>query len=275
MPPQALLPRIDTEVLREHASWLVDEHYDPSDGMVKLSIHSWLLRTPHHNILIDACAGNHKIRNRPETADFNQQDTPYLKRLASTGARPEDIDFVMCTHLHVDHVGWNTRLDNGVWVPTFPNAKYLFSEIDYEYWNTDNRVAAEPYANEESFVDSVLPVVTAGQAELISDLHAIEDDVIVRARPGHTPGHTNVELGQDGKDAIFSGDTMHHALQVYYPDLSSGFCELPEQGRQTRRALLERCADQSTIILPAHFGAPHVGRVRSTTQGFAFDFIDP
>ncbi len=272
-PAQMLLPRLQAEALAEHAAWLEGPHYSAAEGVLFLSIHSWLLRTPHHTILIDTCAGNHKPRTRPEQADFANLDTPYLERLSVAGVQPAEIDYVFCTHLHVDHVGWNTRLDNGQWVPTFPDARYLFSRTDYEYWHVDNRQGADPHANDGVFEDSVLPVVTAGLAELIGGSYAIEDDVIIRPQPGHTPGHLTLELGIEGADAVFSGDIMHHPIQVYYPDCSSCFCELPEQARQTRHRLLERCADTRTIVLPGHFAAPHMGRVQSSASGFRFEFV--
>ena len=269
IPPTVLLPRLDPAVLEEHRGWLVPDHMTP-DGLLRLSIHSWLLRTPHHLILIDACAGNHKPRSRPEQAGFANLDTPYLERLAAAGARPQDIDYVCCTHLHVDHVGWNTRLADGRWAPTFPNARYLFSRADCEYWDPRRRAGADPHPNDGVFEDSVRPVLEAGQAVLVDGGYAIADDVRLVHRPGHTPGHITVELGGETPRAIFTGDIMHHALQVTYPDWSSCFCELPEQARQTRRALLERVADRDTLLLPAHFGAPHAGRIVSAGDRFRF-----
>ena len=133
IPLDVLLPRLEPEFLKRHIDWLVHGHYDPVTGLAPLSIHSWLLRTRHQTILVDACAGNHNPRRSDAQADFSNLEMPYLERLTAAGATPVEIDFVMCTHLHVDHVGWNTRLDNGRWVPTFPNAKYLFSKTEFDY----------------------------------------------------------------------------------------------------------------------------------------------
>ena len=234
-----LLPDLTPEFLEGHEDWLAPDHYDPETGLDPLSIHSWLLRTKHHSILVDACVGNHKPRVSDEQAEFADLETPYLERLRAAGATPEDIDIVMCTHLHVDHVGWNTRLDNGRWVPTFPNAKYLFSRTDYDCWNVDNGAGVDPSVNAGPFQVSVLPIVEAGQAELIEDSHEIEDDVVVHPRPGHTPGHVNLHIGTGGSCAIFNGDIMHHPIQAYQPIWSSCFCELHEMARQTRHELLE------------------------------------
>ena len=149
-------------VVEEHAGWLAPDHYDPASGMLKLSVHSWLLSVGGKRILIDACVGNHKTRAARKMWDM--LDTPWLARLAAAGARPEQIDMVMCTHLHVDHIGWNTRLDNGRWVPTFPNAKYVFSTQDYEHYLALDRDPATGPVNGGSFRDSVLPVVAEAPA---------------------------------------------------------------------------------------------------------------
>jgi len=275
IPLNILLPRLDPEFLDAHLGWLAPGHYDPETGLAPLSIHSWLLRTQHHTILVDACAGNDKPRVREEQADFANLKTPYLERLQAAGVRPEEVDIVMCTHLHVDHVGWNTRLENDRWVPTFPNAKYLFSKTDYDYWDVTNRVGADPSVNDGPFEDSVLPIVEAGQAELIEGSHEIEDAVVIHQRPGHTPGHINLHIGGGDHRAIFSGDIMHHPIQAYQPNWSSCFCELHEQARQTRHKLLQSCADEPTVLLPAHFAAPHMARVKSDGDGFALDWVSP
>lgn len=274
IPLNILLPRIQEELLEKQFSWMVPRHYDPKTGLAPLSIHSWLLKTPHHKILIDTCAGNHKQRTREEQADFANLDTPYLEILEAAGASPADIDFVLCTHLHVDHVGWNTKLKNGAWVPTFPNAKYLFSKTDYDYWNIENRLGADPHPNDGPFEDSVLPIVQAGQAELVDKEYHIEDQVVIQPNPGHSPGHITLLVGKGDNEGLFSGDIMHHPIQVYHPNWSSCFCEIPEMARQTRHKLLESCADKPTIILPAHFAAPHAVRIVSNKTGFAAKWLN-
>jgi hypothetical protein len=148
------------EIVAEHMGWMVPDHYDPKSGYLKLSIHSWLLEVGGKKILIDTCVGNHKSRkHRPFWDDLN---TPYLERLATAGCEPEDIDLVMCTHLHVDHVGWNTRLDNGRWVPTFPNAKYVWSKTDFEHFSAIDRDPEKGPAIGGAMRDSVYPIVEAG-----------------------------------------------------------------------------------------------------------------
>ena len=275
IPLDVLLPRLEPEFLKRHIDWLVHGHYDPVTGLAPLSIHSWLLRTRHQTILVDACAGNHKPGRSDAQADFSNLETPYLERLTAAGATPVEIDFVMCTHLHVDHVGWNTRLDNGRWVPTFPNAKYLFSKTEFDYWSAENQAGGEFSPNKSPFDVSVAPVMDAGLAQLIDGRHEIEDNVVIHPRPGHTPGHVNLHIGKGDDRAIFSGDIMHHPIQAYRPDWSSRFCESHELACQTRLNLLEACADEPTIVLPAHFNSPHMVRVTSDTDGFSLAWIAP
>ena len=153
------------EIVAEHMRWMVPDHYDPASGFLKLSIHSWLLEIGGRKILIDTCVGNHKSRkHRPF---WDQLNTPYLERLAAAGVKPEDIDMVMCTHLHVDHVGWNTRLDNGRWVPTFPNAKYVWSKTDFDHFSAIDRDPEKGPAIGGAMRDSVFPIVEAGLCQMV------------------------------------------------------------------------------------------------------------
>jgi glyoxylase-like metal-dependent hydrolase (beta-lactamase superfamily II) len=171
--------------------------------------------------------------------------------------------------LHVDHVGWNTRLDNGRWVPTFPNAKYLFARTEYAHYEQENRKAP---VNDGSFNDSVLPVVEAGRAVMIDDGHQLDDCMLVKLAPGHTPGHITIRLASDGQEALFTGDIMHHPLQVYRPDWNSGFCLDQAAARATRRKVLEHCCEHGSLMLPAHFAAPHGGYISAKGDRFAIRF---
>lgn len=269
-----MLPGLDLALLEQHRHWLEPDHRDPVTGLLMISLHSWLLRIEDRTVLIDACVGNDKERLRPETAEFHRQRTPYLERLRAAGVAPEDIDFVLCTHLHVDHVGWNTRLENGRWVPTFPNARYLFSRREYEHWRPENRTHIAGHPNDGVFEDSVLPVVEAGLVDLIDGQHVPLAGLEIEPAPGHTPGHVMVALQSGGQHALFTGDLMHHVLQVYAPQVSSAFCEDPAAAATMRQEVLARCCDRDVLLLPAHFGAPHAGRVVSRRGGFAFQFID-
>lgn len=271
-PPDRYFVGFERELIERHLGWLVPNHYVPEHDALITSVHSWLIRTPHHTILLDCCAGNHK--HRPWWPRFNQLDTPFLERLHAAGARPEDIDIVLCTHLHADHIGWNTVLRDGLWVPTFPNAKYLFSRKENDFWDPrSNLELAEDPPRKFAYRDSVLPVVEAGQAQLVEGIHAIDDMLLIEPAPGHTPGHVLLKLGAGGADGVFCGDVLHHPLQVYAPHWNSQFCLLPDEARATRRRVLEHCAESDALLFPTHFGAPHVVAIASRAGGFTARFV--
>jgi glyoxylase-like metal-dependent hydrolase (beta-lactamase superfamily II) len=254
------------ELVEPHMGWMAPDHYDPASGYLKLSVHSWLIEVGGRTILIDTCVGNHKPR--PARPQWHQLETPYLRRLAAAGVKPEQIDMVMCTHLHVDHVGWNTKLDNGRWVPTFPNARYVFSKTDYDHFHTLDRDPAKGPANHGSFRDSVLPVVDAGLAQMIDGAQALDEHLAIDPAPGHTPGHVVFSFASQGAQALFCGDVIHHAIQVYHPEWNSFACADGPTARQSRRALLERCAGSGALLAPGHFGAPFVCHVDHAKEGF-------
>jgi glyoxylase-like metal-dependent hydrolase (beta-lactamase superfamily II) len=258
-------PDWSEHVAQEHAAWLAPEHYDAASGFLKLSVHSWLLTVGGKRILIDACVGNHKPREKRPMWDM--LDTPYLARLAAAGARPEQIDMVMCTHLHVDHVGWNTRLENGRWVPTFPNALYVFSREDYAHFLAEDQDPARGPAGMGAFRDSVLPVVEAGLAQMVSGAAALDESLSVEPMPGHTPGTIAIRLESKGAQALFCGDILHHALQVYRPEWNSVACLDAAQARASRRRTLQACAG-GALLMPAHFGAPFACRIEARGEAF-------
>ncbi len=273
LPPEKYLAGFDREVLERHLDWLVPNHYSPEHDRLISSVHSWLIRTERHTILLDCCAGNHKTR--PGFARFHQLDTPYLERLRDAGAAPEDVDIVLCTHLHSDHVGWNTMLRDGRWVPTFPKAKYLFSRAENEWGDPRHNPAADcDLQRSNSYRDSVLPVIEAGQAELVDGTHNIGDVMLIEPARGHTRGHIMLKLDDRGEKAVFCGDAIHHPLQVYAAHWNSGFCELPEEARVTRRRMLEHCAEHRALLFPIHFGAPHVAAIARTGDSFSLRFVD-
>ncbi|MBL8697942.1 MAG: MBL fold metallo-hydrolase [Alphaproteobacteria bacterium] len=262
--PRLVFAEWSDDVRDAHRDWMVPNHFDVATGLLKLSVHSWLVRVGGRNVLIDACVGNHKPR--PRFPKWHLMETPYLDRLAAAGVRPEAIDVVMCTHLHSDHVGWNTRLDDGRWVPTFPNARYVFSRADYDYHRAlDADPAKGPQA---AFRDSVLPVVEAGRAEMVDGAHALDEHLVVDPHPGHTPGTVAIRLASRGEAALFSGDILHHAIQVHHPDWNSSFCADPAAARRSRRRVLEHCAGSGALLMPAHFGAPFVCRIESRGDRF-------
>ena len=265
-PAKQIFPEWSDEINRKHGHWLAPHHYEASTGLIKLSVHSWLLRIGGKNILIDTCCGNNKFKpNRPFWTNLN---TDYPERLAAAGARPEDIDVVMCTHLHHDHVGWNTQLRDGRWVPTFPNARYVFSKPDFEYFHKLDQNPALGPAEQGTFRECVLPVVEAGRADLVSGPHRLNEHLEILPAPGHSAGHVVFKLESAGEQAIFIGDVFHHLLQVYYPHWNFPKNSDVAQARVSRRKVLELCASSGALVLPGHVGAPFAGRIEATGKGF-------
>jgi glyoxylase-like metal-dependent hydrolase (beta-lactamase superfamily II) len=254
---------------------------DLSASLLYLSMHSFVLQTGNLNILIDTCNGNDKTRSGV-MAGMAMLSHDYLGNLARLGLKPEDIDVVMCTHLHSDHVGWNTRLENGVWVPTFANARYLMSEIDVAYYGALPPDHPQYALTREAYDDSVLPVLNSGQAELIRTGHLVEreigDGVWLEGFPGHTPGNMVIHAqcgGRDPKHAIFTGDVFHHPIQIQDPTLHINADDDIEAGLATRLHFVETFADSGTILLAAHFPDPTAGRIVRQDGGTVFRFVEP
>lgn len=271
MPPERYLVGFERELALCHLDWLVPAHYSLEHHRLVTSVHAWLICTKRHTILLDCCAGNHK--ERPWSPRFHRLDTPFLDRLRKAGVAPEQIDIVLCTHLHADHVGWNTALRDGRWVPTFPNARYLFSRRECEYWEGAQNPAMRNDPRRGIYVDSVLPVVESGQALLLNGDHAIDDGLWIEQAPGHTPGHVMLKLREPDAHAVFCGDAIHHPLQVYAPHWRHMADEQPVEAQATRERVLADCAEQGAWLFPTHFGAPHVVAISATSTGFAPIFI--
>lgn len=262
-PPAWLLPAATPEALERHRPWLAP-HFLDAAGRLLQSIHTFVVRAPGFTMLVDTCVGNDKDRGgrRP----FHLMRTAFLDDLRAAGVPPESVDVVLCTHLHVDHVGWNTRLDGGRWVPTFPRARYLFARREWEHWS------AERDADSRRIVDdSVSPVLDAGLAQLVETDHRVSDEVWLEPTPGHTPGHVSVRLRSGGADAVITGDLMHHPVQTAEPDWASAFDSDAEQARTTRRAFCERYADSPVTVLGTHFHHPTAGRI--VRDGDAWRFL--
>ena len=263
LPALDMLPSLRPELLDENRAWMRQaKALDEADVLI-LCFQSYLIRTPHHTILVDSCIGNDK--QRPSRPKWHvKTDDAYMRSLAAAGVSVADIDFVMCTHLHPDHVGWNTRLENGRWVPTFPNARYVFAKNEFDYWREQN--AKEPVPQ---FGDSVLPVVEADKADIVTNDFAIGDYARILPTPGHTPGHVAFAFGKGKDTAVFGGDLIHTPLQTRYPELSPKFDVDPAQAAVTRRSFLERYCDSDTLCCTAHFPSPSVGKIRRKGDGFS------
>lgn len=263
LPALDFLPALTPEVLAENRAWMqAAKALDASDVLI-LCFQSYVVKTPHHTILIDSCIGNDKPR--PQRPKWNMKtDDTYMRALAAAGISVGAIDYVMCTHLHVDHVGWNTRLENGRWVPTFPKAKYVFGRTEFDFWIETHAKTPVP-----AIGDSVMPIVDAKRHEVVGDDHAIGDHLRILPTPGHTPGHSAFRLGKGKDEAVFSGDLIHSPLQALYPELSMKFdVDQPVAGT-TRRGFLERYCDTDTLCCTAHFPSPSVGRIRRKGNGFS------
>jgi glyoxylase-like metal-dependent hydrolase (beta-lactamase superfamily II) len=256
-------PGADLSEFDKHLDWLAPYFYDPAEKAIILSMHSYLVRISGKTILIDTCVGNHKSRP-PTLASWHMREGPWLDNLAQAGVQPEQIDYVMCTHLHGDHVGWNTRLENGRWVPTFPKARYIFHRKEIE--TVQARLAQDGY-NAPSYVDSVLPVLETKQADLVDTDHDFLPGVHVCQTPGHSPGHYCVELTSNKKRAVMSGDLIHNAVQIARPDWITTFCADKQAAVRQRTAFVDRHTDQDITLFAAHFGGPTAGLIVGVKGG--------
>jgi len=268
-PATKLLPEATPEALDPHRHWLEPRFLDTATQKWVLAMQTYVVRTPRHTILIDTCVGNHKARRFH--ASWNMRtDEAWLERLSAIGVHPEGVDFVMCTHMHADHVGWNTRLVDGRWVPTFPNARYVFSKEEWAYWEELNRKGAK--YSDGCINDSVLPVVEAGRADIVASDHRIDDSVWLEPTPGHTPGHIAVRMRSGDRDAVMSGDVIHTPVQCVHPEWTSVGCFDKDMSRRTRRAFLERYCETGTLVMTAHFPSPSAGYVERDGNAFRFRF---
>ena len=276
VPLLSQLPGTTADDMKRLLTWYdqPDEvNADPETSFMTFSVHSWVIEIDGRTILIDTCCGNHKNRALPEV---HQLDTEYLGNLRRAGFAPEDIDMVMCTHLHFDHVGWNTRLDNGRWVPTFPNARYVFGKRDFEYFK------ANPEGEElhnAAFLDSIVPVMEAGQGDIVEEdsvaHREIGNGVWLEPAFGHSPGCCTVNAQADGPPGIFWGDVIHHPVQLIRHDLPFAFDADGAAACTVRKATMERLADTDTLCFPAHFRRTSAGYVKRDGDAFRYEWVAP
>jgi glyoxylase-like metal-dependent hydrolase (beta-lactamase superfamily II) len=263
--PEIFFPDFDPEVLRANPDMAGPRLIDPVSGKLVFSFHSFIVKTGHHTILVDSCLGNDK--ERPTRPQFHRLRTPFLADLANAGVNVGDVDYVMCTHLHWDHVGWNTRLENGHWVPTFPNARYIMARREFEHWQGVQQ-RGEESPHRLAFEDSVLPVVRTGQSVLVDD----EDGLWFESAPGHTPGNVVIHVRSRDDRAVFLGDVVHHQLQLAQPAWSTLACTDRELSRKTRTRLVEEYAERGTRLFPGHFPAPTTGRIVRAGSAYRYAF---
>jgi glyoxylase-like metal-dependent hydrolase (beta-lactamase superfamily II) len=258
--PEHLIPSAVSEALQSTRTYADPRYFNQAENKLIMAFHGILVRTPRALILVDACLGNDK--HRPFVPEWHMRSGPFIEDMASVGVSVEQIDYVLCTHLHADHVGWNTQLVDGRWVPTFPNATYLFGREECEFWQDDEE------ANHRSWEDSVQPVFEAKQGKIVDSNHEIEPGVSLVPAFGHSPGHIMLKLDDGKTKAYVIGDVIHHPVQVEHPAWSSQFCWDADKASAMRTNILEQVADTDQWLIPAHFPTPTAVRVTSDKDGF-------
>ena len=258
-----LLPQATPDVIKP-ITWL-QPHFADENGRLRMSIHTFLVETPTRRIVVDTCLGNDK-ENR-HIPHWNNRQTRFLADIAEAGYPRESIDTVLCTHLHVDHVGWNTMKVAGKWVPTFPQARYLMGRTEYEHWSNN---LARP---DMQFIlaDSVTPILDAGLATLVETNHRVCDDISLVPTVGHTPGHVSVRIASRGEEALITGDFMHHPCQIAHPAWSTNADSDRDQGIRTRLDMFEKLAGTPTLVIGTHFAGATAGRIVRDGNAFRLD----
>jgi glyoxylase-like metal-dependent hydrolase (beta-lactamase superfamily II) len=258
-----LLPQATPEAVLPIA-WL-QPHFADENGRLRMSIHSFIVETPDRRIVVDTSLGNDKQGRR--IPHWNDRDGPFLADLTTAGFPPESIDTVLCTHLHVDHVGWNTRLVDGKWTPTFPRARYLMGRTEYDHWRT---VKDRPdMAN--ILADSVTPIIEAGLAKMVETNERICDEITLVPTLGHTPGHVSVMIQSQDEQALITGDFMHHPCQIAHPEWSTLADSDPDQGIETRRRMFQRLAGTPVLIIGTHFAGATAGKLVTDGNSYRLD----
>ncbi|MFG1615880.1 MBL fold metallo-hydrolase [Nonomuraea wenchangensis] len=272
-----IVPDSDEEVWRRNQDWLAPHFWTPADDAYRCHIQTWVLRSEGRTILVDTGVGND--RERPQVPQFAGLRSGYLARLREAGVAPEDVDVVINTHIHYDHVGWNTESRDGAWVPTFPNATYLIPRLDDVYFDPDSAHRRRAPRDEHErvrweggklvFNDSIAPIHQAGQAVLWEDTYRIDGNLLLEAAPGHTPGSSVLTLRSGADRAVFVGDMLHSPVQVLDPRWNSCFCDDLQLAAETRRAHLARAAELRELVIPAHWPGHGAAEVRKDGEGFA------
>jgi glyoxylase-like metal-dependent hydrolase (beta-lactamase superfamily II) len=272
LPLVEFLPGIDVDRLLGHRDSLEPDFLDLSGNALRFAIQSFVIRLNGRTILVDTCVG--EAKERPELAAFHQRRASgFLRRLAGVGIKAKDIDTVFCTHLHVDHVGWNTQKADGRWVPTFPHARHLFGRLELADWMARRAAGTAPPLHLASLEDSVIPIIEAGLVDLVDDGFKLAPGLMLTQLPGHTDGQMGLRIDRDGCRAIFCGDAVHSPVQFFQPDISTVTCVDRQAAAATRRAVLEEANESGRVVVPAHFRGRRFCRVRRQGAGFEPAFI--
>ena len=260
MDPSRFMPKCTPEALERHASWL-RPHFVSEDGRLKMSMHALVVESRGRTIVVDTCVGNDKSAPLPQITAA----TRFLEDFRAAGFDPLRVDYVLCTHLHVDHVGWNTMRVDGIWRPTFPNARYLFGRREWDYWRTQHDPMAVSILSE-----SLRPVIDAGLVDLVESDHRLTDEVSLVPTPGHTPGHCSVLIRSRGSEGIITGDVLHHPVHVAEPDWGIGADASIEGATGARRDFVQRYGDRPVLVIGTHFHTPTAGHIVRGAQGWWF-----
>ena len=266
--PEENFPDATPELIAPHLDWFAPRAYDPASNMLIMPTQAYVVKTAKHTIVIDTCVGNYK--RVPDYPNWQMRDDfKLLEDMAAVGVHPDEVDYVMCTHLHVDHCGWNTRRVDGRWVPCFKNARYIFNRSELAF--AEEQVSK---ANDPTYEDSVLPILEAGKAVVVDNEFSLDDQVWLEPTPGHTPGHVAVRMHSRHARAVMSGDLIHSPIQLAYPQWSPFYDDDPELAKVTRRRFLEQQCDQDILMMTAHFPLPSMGHVIRRGDGFGFRYLD-
>jgi glyoxylase-like metal-dependent hydrolase (beta-lactamase superfamily II) len=249
------------EALRE-TPWLYP-HYVTEEGALRLSIHALLVDAPGLRLVVDTCIGNDRPRN---FLGKKALSTAFLAEMEAAGWSRKGVNAVVCTHLHVDHVGWNTMLEDGQWVPTFPNARYLIGRTEYDYWTAHDDAEQQVILS-----DSIKPVFDAGLVDLVDMDHRLSAEIALTPTPGHTPGHVSVAIASEGERAVITGDAMHHPCQIAHPEWSPQFDTDKAASQASRRQMLEDVVDRDVLVIGTHFAAPTAGHVKRDGVAYRFE----
>lgn len=267
LPPADFLPDVPSETWTRNAEWLAPDHWQPDTDRVVIALQTWVLRSAGRTIVVDTGAGSD--RDRPGMAPyFDRRPSDLLAALVSAGVHPADVDVVVNTHVHVDHVGGNTVDRDGQWVPAFPNAQYLISAADDAHFGPDGGDGLQE-VDRLVYADSVAPIHRAGQAVLWDETYTIDEHLVLESAPGHTPGNSVLLLSSGVDRAVFAGDLVHSPVQILEPCCNSASCHSPEQAAASRRRILGRAADDGALLIPAHFGGAGALEIRRRGDEFA------
>ncbi|MDT9686809.1 MBL fold metallo-hydrolase [Streptomyces sp. P9(2023)] len=263
-PARHLVPDADDAVWRDNESWLAPDHWDPATDHAVMALQTWVLRSAGRTVLIDTGVGNG--RERPGSPQFHHWQGDFLGGLARAGIQPEDVDIVVNTHIHADHVGWNTTASDGEWIPTFPRAQYLVPAADDAFYGPGN-IHGPGRREDDRYVyeDSIAPVHHAGQTVLWDGAYRIDEHLTLESAPGHTPGSAILRVASGGDRAAFVGDLLHSPVQILRPSCNSCFCLDAAAAGTSRRRVLERAATERELVVPAHFNGTGIAEVRRDT----------